>query len=123
MARTPQSPPVGNPLRLHFDGVRLWAGDQVIRHLKRSAPRTSVLLAAFEARGWSAEPVPDPFPRERWEEPEDIYNRLRLVVENLNRDQRPQMVWFHITGNHVWYEPVGRRSPHRSQTPAYMRTK
>jgi hypothetical protein len=118
MARKPKAPPVGNPLRLQWDGVRLWAGDSVILHSKKAAPRRSVLLAAFEAQQWSADPVPDPFPAEPWEEPEHVYNRLRMVVENLNRFQRPRTVRFHICGNCVWYEPVGRRSPRRLETPA-----
>jgi hypothetical protein len=117
MAKSPKSPPVGNPLRVHWDGVRLWAGDRVIRLFKKVAPRTGVLLAAFEARGWSADPVPDPFPKEPWEKPEDMYNRLRMVATNLNRFQTPQKVRFHINGDRVWYDLVGRRSRRVQRRP------
>jgi hypothetical protein len=103
------SPPVGNPLRLRWDGVRLWMGDRVIRPYQRFAPRQAALLDEFQARGWSAEPVPDPFPREGWEEPEDIRSRLRSAVENLNRDVARGTIRFHITGNYVWWEPARRR--------------
>jgi hypothetical protein len=72
-----------------------------------------VLLAAFEAQQWSADPVPDPFPAEAWETPEDIHGRLRMAVENLNRRQCPQVVRFHISGTLVWYDLVGRRGPRR----------
>ena len=118
MARSPKSPPVGNPQRLHWDGVRLWAGDRVIRPFKRSAPRQAALLAVFEAQQWSPKPVPDPFPREGWEEPEDVYRRLRSAVENLNRTQCPQKVRFRLTNNCVWCEPISRRGRRVGRLPA-----
>lgn len=110
MSLTPNPPvaAVAAP-RPRWDGVRLWLGDRVIRPFERLAPRQALVLAEFERRGWPVEPIPDPFPPEPVDGPEDARRRLRMTVENLNRELPVGTIHFRMIGTYVWWERAHRR--------------
>lgn len=99
-----------NGIRPRWDGARLWWVGQPIRSFDRLPTRQAPLLAAFELRGWPVEPIPDPFPPQPDDGPEDARRRLRVTVQNLNRELPAGTIRFRDNGTQVWWEPARARA-------------
>lgn len=76
---------------------RLEFGHQLLHKFEKKAPAQAAFLNAFQAAGWTAEPIPNPLPREPRESDEDYEGRTVETVKSLNRSLAKKVIHFALS--------------------------
>ena len=79
---------------LHLDG-------EFVHTFRKRASWEAVLLTAFEAMGWPADPIANPLPPLPGDSPSDRRERLRNTVKYLKRELPPATIRFWTDGDRV----------------------